>query len=58
VNTAIVGAASAVFGWFGMPAVEAAIEEEVPAKLEANVAAAREAAGAVRVADAREISHV
>ena len=58
VNTAIVGAASAVFGWFGMSAVEAAIEEEVPAKLEANVAAAREAAGAVRVADAREISHV
>jgi len=58
VNTAIVGAASAVFGWFGMPAVEAAIEEEVPAKLEANVAAAREAAGAVRVAEAREISHV
>ena len=58
VNTAIVGAASAVFGWFGMPAVETAIEEEVPAKLEANVAAAREAAGAVRVADAREISHV
>jgi len=58
VNTAIVGAASAVFGWFGMPAVEAAIEEEVPAKLEANVAAAREAAGAVRVAEAREITHV
>jgi len=58
VNTAIVGAASAVFGWFGMSAVEAAIEEEVPAKLEANVAAALEAAGAVRVADAREISHV
>jgi hypothetical protein len=41
-----------------LPAVEAAIEEEVPAKLEANVAAAREAAGAVRVADARENSHV
>lgn len=58
VNTAIVGAASAVFGWFGMPAVEAAIEEEVPAKLEANVAAAREAADAVRVADVRETSHV
>jgi 2-oxoacid:acceptor oxidoreductase gamma subunit (pyruvate/2-ketoisovalerate family) len=58
VNTAIVGAASAVFGWFGMSAVEAAIEEEVPAKLEANVAAAHEAAGAVRVANAREISHV
>jgi 2-oxoacid:acceptor oxidoreductase gamma subunit (pyruvate/2-ketoisovalerate family) len=58
VNTAIVGAASAVFGWFGMGAVEAAIEEEVPAKLEANAAAAREAADAVRVRDAREISHV
>lgn len=58
VNTAIVGAASAVFGWFGMAAVEAAIEEEVPAKLEANVAAAREAAEAVRIRDAQEISHV
>ena len=42
VNTAIVGASASVFGWFGMEAVEAA----------------REAAKAVRVAPAGEVSHV
>jgi 2-oxoacid:acceptor oxidoreductase gamma subunit (pyruvate/2-ketoisovalerate family) len=58
VNTAIVGAASAVFGWFGMEAVEAAIEDEVPVKVEENVEAAREAAAAVRIAAMGEVSHV
>jgi 2-oxoacid:acceptor oxidoreductase gamma subunit (pyruvate/2-ketoisovalerate family) len=58
VITAIVGAASAVFGWFGMEAVEAAIEDEVPVKVEENVEAAREAAAAVRIAAMGEVSHV
>ncbi len=58
VNTAIIGASASVFGWFGMEAVEAAIGDEVPGKVEANVAAAREAAEAVRVAPAGEVSHV
>jgi len=58
VNTAIIGASASVFGWFGMDAVEAAIEDEVPVKVEANGAAAREAAEAVRVAPAGEVSHV
>jgi 2-oxoacid:acceptor oxidoreductase gamma subunit (pyruvate/2-ketoisovalerate family) len=58
VNTAIIGASASVFGWFGMEAVEAAIGDEVPVKVEENVEAAREAAEAVRVAPAGEISHV
>lgn len=58
VNTAIIGASASVFGWFGMDAVQAAIEDEVPVKVEANGAAAREAAEAVRVVPAGEISHV
>lgn len=58
VNTAIVGAASSVFGWFGMEAVEAAIEDEVPVKVAENVEAAREAAAEVRIAATGEMSHV
>lgn len=58
VNTAIVGAASSVFGWFGMEAVEAAIADEVPVKVAENVEAAREAAAAVRSAATGEMSHV
>jgi 2-oxoacid:acceptor oxidoreductase gamma subunit (pyruvate/2-ketoisovalerate family) len=58
VNTAIVGASLTVFGWFGMEAVEAAIEDEVPVKVKENVEAAREAAAAVRVAPTGEMSHV
>jgi len=58
VNTAVVGAFSTVFGWIGMEAVEAAIHEEVPAKQDANLDAAREAAEAVRIALAAEASHV
>ncbi len=64
VNTAIVGAASSVFGWFGLEAVEAAIAEEVPAKLAENVEAAKDAARTVRVSlvadpdPAAEVSHV
>ncbi len=58
VNTAIVGASASVFGWFGMEAVEAAIKDEVPVKVKQNGEAAREAADAVRVSPAGEISHV
>ncbi|MDT8437118.1 MAG: 2-oxoacid:acceptor oxidoreductase family protein [Gemmatimonadota bacterium] len=58
VNTAIVGAAATVFGWFGMDAVETAIGEEVPAKREENAAAARDAAAEVRIATTREGAHV
>jgi len=58
VNTAIVGAASSVFGWFGMEAVEAAIADEVPVKVAENVEAAREAAAAVRSVAMGEMSHV
>lgn len=57
VNTALVGAAATVFGWFGMEAVEAAIAEEVPVKREANVEAAREAAAQVRIVETREGAH-
>lgn len=58
VNTAIVGASSSVFGWFGMEAVEAAIADEVPVKVPENVEAAREAAAAVRSAAMGKMSHV
>ena len=49
VNTAIVGASASVFGWFGMEAVEAAIEDEVPVKVKQNGEAAREAADHIGV---------
>lgn len=58
VNTAIVGAFAAEFGMIGEDSVRAAIEEEVPGKLEANLAAAREAFEAVRSAAPREVSRV
>ncbi len=41
-----------------MEAVEAAIADEVPVKVEENVEAAREAAAAVRVVRTGEMSHV
>jgi 2-oxoacid:acceptor oxidoreductase gamma subunit (pyruvate/2-ketoisovalerate family) len=50
VNTAILGAFSAVSGLVGLESVCAAIEEEVPVHPDANVEAAREAAAAVRAA--------
>lgn len=58
VNTAIVGAFAAEFGLIGLESVQAAIEDEVPAKREANYAAAVEAYGAVRSESPREVSRV
>lgn len=58
VNTAIVGAFAAEFGLIGLEAVKAAIDDEVPAKREANYEAAVEAFGAVRAAAPVEVSHV
>ena len=58
VNTAIVGAFAAEFGLIGLEAVKAAIDDEVPAKREANYEAAVEAFGAVRSAAPTEVSHV
>ena len=55
VNTAIVGAFSAISGLVGIESVCAAIEEEVPMKTAANMAAAREAAAAVRSVDRQEV---
>jgi 2-oxoacid:acceptor oxidoreductase gamma subunit (pyruvate/2-ketoisovalerate family) len=48
VNTAILGAFAADSGMVGLEAICAAIAEAVPGMREENVAAAREAAGAVR----------
>jgi 2-oxoacid:acceptor oxidoreductase gamma subunit (pyruvate/2-ketoisovalerate family) len=48
VNTAILGAFAADSGMVGLEAICAAIAEAVPSMREENVAAAREAAGAVR----------
>jgi 2-oxoacid:acceptor oxidoreductase gamma subunit (pyruvate/2-ketoisovalerate family) len=50
VNTAILGAFAAWSGIVSLEAVCEAIREEVPVRAEANVAAAREAAAAVRSA--------
>lgn len=50
VNTAILGAFAADSGRLSLETVCATIEEEVPAQTEANVRAARRAAGAVRAA--------
>jgi 2-oxoacid:acceptor oxidoreductase gamma subunit (pyruvate/2-ketoisovalerate family) len=58
VNTAIVGAFAAEFGLIGLEAVKAAIDDEVPAKREANYEAAVEAFGSVRSAAQAEVSHV
>ncbi|HUG41669.1 MAG TPA: 2-oxoacid:acceptor oxidoreductase family protein [Longimicrobiales bacterium] len=48
VNTAILGAFASWSGLVSLDAICAAIEEEVPTRPDANVAAAREAAAAVR----------
>jgi len=58
VNTAILGAYAAVSGIVTLDSVCEAIGEEIPSKPEQNIAAAREAAGAVRVAEAVEVAHV
>jgi len=58
VNTAIVGAFAAEFGLIGLEAVKAAIDDEVPAKREANYEAAVDAFSSVRSAAPREVSHV
>jgi 2-oxoacid:acceptor oxidoreductase gamma subunit (pyruvate/2-ketoisovalerate family) len=55
VNTAILGAFAAWSGIVSLDSVTAAIMEEVPVRGEANVAAARDAAAAVRgLGDARQ----
>jgi 2-oxoacid:acceptor oxidoreductase gamma subunit (pyruvate/2-ketoisovalerate family) len=57
VNTAILGAFAADTGMVGLDAICEAITESVPTKPERNVAAAREAAGAVvRIGDT-EVQH-
>jgi pyruvate ferredoxin oxidoreductase gamma subunit/2-oxoisovalerate ferredoxin oxidoreductase gamma subunit len=48
VNTAILGAFAVWSGWVALESICAAILEEVPKRPEANVAAAREAAAALR----------
>ena len=53
VNTAILGAFSADSGRLALETVCETIREEVPAKTDANVTAARRAARAVRAADRR-----
>ena len=58
VNTAIVGAFAAEFGLITLESVKAAIDDEVPAKREANYQAAVEAFGAVRSAAPKQVSHV
>ncbi len=52
VNTAILGALVALTGWVSMPHLEQAIRAHVPVKAEANVEAARQAHGALRVVEA------
>ncbi len=49
VNTSILGAMAALTGVIGLEALEEAIRASVPVKPDENVAAAREAAAAVRV---------
>jgi 2-oxoacid:acceptor oxidoreductase gamma subunit (pyruvate/2-ketoisovalerate family) len=58
VNTAILGAFASFFGIVSLESVCRAIHDDVP-RAEANIAAAREAAGRVRVAAPRiEVDHV
>ena len=57
VNTAILGAFATASGLVGLEAVCDAIRDEVPIKSEENVAAARAAAAAVRVAELAEVAH-
>ena len=56
VNTAILGAFAACSGMVGLESICHAIREEVPRRAEENVAAAREAAGAVQ-APRTEVEH-
>ena len=56
VNTAILGAFAADTGWISVPNMEAAIREEVPVQIDANIAAAKEAMQAVRSAPMREVA--
>lgn len=58
VNTAILGAFAEFTGMLPLSTVCQAIRSEVPMKPEANVAAAREAAGSVLSAHGREPAHV
>lgn len=58
VNTAILGAFATWSGLVSLDSVCAAIEEEVPARTEDNIAAAREAAAIVQTAEGREVAHV
>jgi len=57
VNTAILGAFAVWSGIVGLESVCEAIAEEVPTHPEENIAAAREAAQAVRSAVAERVSH-
>lgn len=58
VNTAILGACAASLGYVSIDSVCRAIRDEIPVRPEDNVAAAREAAGAVRIGEPRkETSH-
>jgi 2-oxoacid:acceptor oxidoreductase gamma subunit (pyruvate/2-ketoisovalerate family) len=56
VNTAILGAFAALSGLVGIESVLHVIQEELPSRVEANVAAAREAAEALREPSRREVS--
>jgi 2-oxoacid:acceptor oxidoreductase gamma subunit (pyruvate/2-ketoisovalerate family) len=58
VNTAIAGAFVTVFGLVSMECMADAIREEVPSKHDENIAAAREAAEAVRVAGPVKVPEV
>jgi 2-oxoacid:acceptor oxidoreductase gamma subunit (pyruvate/2-ketoisovalerate family) len=60
VNTAILGAFAACSSLVSLESVCAAIREEMPLKADANVAAARDAAAALRLGPARpaEVKHV
>jgi Pyruvate/2-oxoacid:ferredoxin oxidoreductase gamma subunit len=51
VNTAILGAFAGFLGWVNLESVCRAIRDDIP-RADANVAAAREAAGRLRVAAA------
>ncbi|OGF17564.1 MAG: pyruvate ferredoxin oxidoreductase [Candidatus Eisenbacteria bacterium RBG_16_71_46] len=55
VNTAILGAFAAFSNLVSLESVCAAITEDVPTRAEENVAAAREAAGSVRICAAAEL---
>ncbi len=57
VNTAILGAFAAFSGLVALESVCDAIREDVPMHADANVAAAREASGAVRASGAPEVMH-